>query len=77
LTEDDKDNEVLKLVASLINTVAGSVITVGTLVPIGQLIYGILPNTVESGLVYSSAVICIAIGLSIHLVGHLVLKGLQ
>jgi hypothetical protein len=77
MTEEDKDNEVIKLVASLVNTVAGSVITVGTLVPIAQLVYGILPNNIESGLVYSSAVICIAIGLSIHLAGHLVLKGLQ
>lgn len=67
----------LKLTASLINTVAGSVITVGTLVPIGQLVYGILPITIDSALVYGSAIICIGIGVGIHLAGHLVLKGLQ
>jgi hypothetical protein len=77
VTEEDKDNEVLKLTATLINTVASSVVTIGTLVPIGQLVYGILPNTIESGLVYGSAIICIGIGLGIHLASHLVLKGLQ
>lgn len=56
---------------------ATAVLTVGTFVPLGQYVYGFLPQTTDPNLVYGSAVICIGAAFGIHLLGHWVLGDLE
>ncbi len=77
MTPDDIRNERLKLVANWFNTIATAIITAGTLFPIFQWIYGILPPTTDSALVNGGALICVGAGVLIHLMGQWILGGLQ
>jgi hypothetical protein len=74
---DDRDNEHLKLTANWVNTIATATMTVGTFVPAFQWIYGILPKDTDWALVVTLGVICILLGIFIHLMGHLALGGLK
>jgi len=71
------DDERLKLVANWLNDLATALFTVGALIPAGQLIFNIPPQSTDNGLVVGVGIICIIFGLGIHLVGHFVLGELQ
>ncbi len=77
MTDDDRRNERLKLVATWANTIATAVITVGTFLPTAQFIYGILPAGADQGLIGIGAVICLGTGLILHLTGQWILGGLK
>ena len=77
MTPAEKRNEHRKLAANWANTIATAVMTAGTFIPIAQFIYGILPQGTNLGLIYGSAVVCIAAGLLIHLTGHWFLGDLE
>jgi hypothetical protein len=77
MTLDERRNERLKLIANWANTLATAILTVGTFVPLAQLVYKILPQSVDADLVYGSATLCIAAGWLIHLCGQWVLGGLR
>lgn len=77
MTEEDKRNERRKLLATWMNTIATAVVTVGTFIPIAQAVYGFMPIATDLGLVYGSAIICIGVGCTLHVVGQLVLGGLE
>jgi len=51
--------------------------TVGSFVPLAQFVYGILPANVDLLLVYGSGLICVGCGTLLHLMGHMVLGGLE
>src|SRR6516162_883731 len=71
------DDERLELVANWLNDLATALFTVGALIPAGQLIFNIPPQSTDNGLVVGVGIICIIFGLGIHLVGHFVLGELQ
>ncbi len=77
MTEDERRNEHLKLVANWGNTLATGVITAGVFVPIAQEIFNILPPGTDFGLVAGIGIVCFTVGLCIHLVAHLFLGGLR
>lgn len=77
MTNEDRRNEHRKLFGTWMNTIATAVITVGTFIPIGQTVFNFLPMTVEIGLVYGTAIVCIAAGVGIHLIGHVVIGTLE
>ncbi|CCE08455.1 conserved hypothetical protein [Bradyrhizobium sp. STM 3843] len=77
LTPDDRRNERLKLLANWANTLATAIVSVGVFVPIGQEIYGFLPQSTDPTLVYISAPICFAAGLLLHLGAQWLLGGLR
>ncbi|MGQ0682286.1 hypothetical protein [Bradyrhizobium sp.] len=74
---DERRSERLKLVANWANTIATAVITVGTFVPLGQFVFGILPKDVDLDLVYGAAPLCLGAGVIIHLGGQWTLGGLR
>ncbi|MBV8924406.1 MAG: hypothetical protein JOZ74_03455 [Bradyrhizobium sp.] len=77
MTEGERRNERRKLVANWFNTVATAIMTVGSFVPLAQFVYGILPANVDLLLVYGSGLICVGCGTLLHLMGHMVLGGLE
>jgi len=77
MTDDEILNERLKLLANWGNTLATGILTIGSFIPAAQFIYGILPDTTEASLVWISAVVCIPVGISIHLAGQWILGGLR
>jgi hypothetical protein len=70
LTDDDKDNEHVKLVANWLNTIATAILTAGAFVPAAQYIFGFLPETTDSGLVYGVAIVCVMGAVALHLIGQ-------
>ena len=77
LTADERRNERLKLAANWANTLATAIVSIGAFVPIGQAIYGFLPQNTDPVLVYGSAPICFGAGLFLHLFGQWTLGGLR
>lgn len=77
MTEAERRNERLKLVANWSNTIATAIMTAGTFVPAAQFIYGFLPANTPLDLVYGAGVICIGSGVLIHLMGQWMLGGLR
>ncbi|MGJ5022797.1 hypothetical protein [Bradyrhizobium oligotrophicum] len=77
LTPEERQNERLKLLANWANTLATAIVSVGVFVPIGQEIYGFLPQNTDPTLIYVSAPVCFTAGLILHLVGQWVLGGLR
>ena len=77
LTPDERHNERLKVLANWANTLATAIVSVGVFVPIGQEVYGFLPQNTDPTLVYVSAPICFGAGLLLHLGGQWVLGGLR
>jgi len=73
MTPQEVRNEHAKHVASWLNTLAAGVIAAGTFVPAAQLIFGILPQDADNGLVVGLGGVCVAAGLCLHLVGHFIL----
>ena len=77
MTPDEIHNERIKLTASWANTIAASILTVGTFMPAVQYFYGILPNETDGILMNGLFAICIGTGLLIHLFGQWILGGLR
>ena len=77
MTDEERRNEHMKLVANWCNTLATGVITAGVFVPIAQEIFNILPKDTDFGLVAGIGVVCFAVGLGIHIVAHLFLGALR
>jgi hypothetical protein len=77
LTPDERRNERLKLAANWANALATANVSIGAFVPIGQAVYGFLPQTTDPVLIYGSAPICFGAGLFLHLSGQWALGGLR
>jgi hypothetical protein len=77
MTPDEKGNEYKKLTANWLNTIATALLTVGTLVPIGQFIFGILPQGIDPELVFGAGVVCFVSAVLIHFGGQWVLRNLR
>jgi hypothetical protein len=77
MTPVERRNEHLKLVANWTNTIATAIITAGTLLPAAQFIFNILPANTDTGLVFGTGLVCIAVGAGIHLFGHLFIGSLR
>lgn len=77
MTDEERQNEHFKLVANWGNTLATAIVAAGAFVPAAQAIFGFLPQGTDLALVYGTGAICIGLGLIIHLIGHLILRGLQ
>ena len=77
MTDDDKRNEHLKLVANLGNAVTAGLIAAGVFVPLAQEIFNILPKETDFGLVVGVGMVCFVLGLCIHIVSHLFLGWLR
>ena len=77
MTEDDKDNEHLKLSANLTNTLATAIMTIGGLAPVANWLFGILPANTDSSLIVAVFASCMAAGAALHLAGHLLLGALK
>jgi hypothetical protein len=75
--QGEKDNEHTKYFASLINSVATTVVATGAVVPSINYVYNILPATLEGWQINLMALSCVLSGLFIHLIGHIVLGGLK
>lgn len=76
MTEEDKRNELTQLSASWMNTLATAIITAGTFVPMGQWIFGILPNA-PGVVVGGTAIVCVIGGISLHFIGRAILGSLE
>lgn len=77
MTEEDRRNERLKLAATWMNTLATGIITVGTFIPSAQFVFGILPQGLDSGLIYGSGFGCVGAGILLHLIGQWILGHLE
>ncbi|MET0678499.1 MAG: hypothetical protein ABW175_22100 [Bradyrhizobium sp.] len=77
MTNEDKRNEHRKLFATWMNTLATGIITVGTLIPIGQWVYGFMPATAAPDTIWGTGVVCVGTGFVLHLLGHWMLRGLE
>ena len=77
LTREERQNEHLKLMANWTNTLATAIVTAGCFVPAAQEIFGFLPQGTSLALVYGTGAICVGVGVLLHLLGHLILRGLQ
>jgi hypothetical protein len=78
MTPLERRNEHLKLVANWSNTLATAIMTAGSFIPAAQFLYGILdPAKIDVTLVYGAGVICIGVGVLIHLFGQWMLGGLR
>ncbi|HLG82391.1 MAG TPA: hypothetical protein VKY22_15355 [Bradyrhizobium sp.] len=77
MTDEERRNEHLKLVANWGNTLAAGIVTAGVFVPAAQEIFNILPAGTDNGLVVGVGIVCLAVGLGIHMVAHLFLGGLR
>lgn len=70
-------NERRKLMASLLNTLAGAAVTVGVLAPIAGMLYGVtVPAMSAVGLVVALAVWLVA-GLILHVIARVVLGRIE
>lgn len=76
MTEGEKRNERIKLSAAWANTLATAIITAGAFVPMGQWIFGILPNASPT-VVITTAIVCIIVGSALHFTGRMSLRSLQ
>jgi len=70
MTEEDKRNERLKLLAGWLNTIATATWTVGAFIPAGQYVYGLLPVGLEERVVYGLGAGCMGLGIFIHFAGQ-------
>ena len=77
VTNDERTNEHLKLVANWLNTLATGVIAAGVFVPAANEIFNILPSGTDFGLVVGIGAVCFVLGIALHLIGHLFLGGLR
>jgi hypothetical protein len=77
VTEDDKNNEHWKLIATFLNNAAVATVTVGALTPAAQQFFGLIPANIEPSAINTSAVICIGVGVVLHFVAHAILGGLK
>jgi hypothetical protein len=69
MTDDEKANEISKLIANFLNAVAVAILAAGVFVPSAQFIFGILPSGTDDGLVVGLSMVCIAVAAIIHLTG--------
>ena len=69
--------EQYKLFASLMNTFAGAIVTVGVFTPLAVTIYGIGEPPKNSDLFNGLPFICMGIALGLHIVGQLALARLE
>lgn len=76
MTDDDKENERLKLTANWCNTTSAAVLTAGCLVPLANYLFGMLPNASPT-LIYGTGFSCILGAVLLHLFGQGVLKALK
>jgi hypothetical protein len=70
-------NERLKLTASWLNTVATALMTAGVFAPAASQIYGFGANRADKTLVFVSSALCVAVSLTLHWIGRLLLGGLE
>lgn len=70
-------NERTRLTATWFNGMAVAFIAAGLFAPLAALAYGITEWRIEAGYVLGLIVICMGVGLLLHLVGRLVLGGLR
>ena len=75
MTEDEKDNEQLKLFVGWVNTLSTGIIVAGTFVPALNYVYEILPQTAQGWHIYGGAIICVVVGIVLHIGGQLILSG--
>ena len=73
MTPQEVRNEHARHMASWLNTLAAGIVAAGTFVPAAQLIFRLLPAETDDGLVFGLGAVCVAAGVILHLVGHLVL----
>jgi hypothetical protein len=69
VTNDERTNEHLKLVANWLNTLATGVIAAGVFVPAANEIFNILPSGTDFGLVVGIGAVCFVLGIALHLIG--------
>lgn len=77
MTPEEISNERLKLAGTWLNGLSVAIMTAGSFIPSAQFVFGILPETAETGLVYISAVVCVLTGLSLHSVAQWLFGGLE
>lgn len=77
MTNEDRRNEHRKLFVIWMNTLATGIITVGTLVPIAQWIYGFMPPTATPDTLWGTGIVSVGTGFGLHLLGPWMLRGLE
>lgn len=77
MTPGEISNERLKLVGTWLNGLSVAIMTAGAFIPSAQFVFGVLPETTKTGLVYISAAVCVLTGLSLHLVAQWLFGGLE
>ena len=70
-------NERTKHTASWFNTLATALITAGAFAPAAALVYGLSIPVITSGYVLLLVLVCVGIGVALHLAGRLVLGRLR
>lgn len=70
-------NERRKLTANWLNALAASAITAGTFAPLAALLYGFQSNHVDTFFIIALSVICLTVGIGLHIIGLQMLRGLK
>ena len=70
-------NERLKLTASWLNTLAGACMTAGVIAPLAAALFGVATVPVSSLTLGLGVLIFFLVGIGLHLLARLVLKGLR
>jgi hypothetical protein len=70
-------NERRKLTASWFNAIATALLAAGLFAPAASQIYGFGSNSADKTLVVISSTICVAVSLTLHLIGRQLLGGLE
>lgn len=70
-------NESIKLIATWLNALSVAAIAAGVFAPLVYNVYDFGPKMAPDTPLGSFAVVCICLGLALHLIGHLVLGGLR
>jgi hypothetical protein len=73
MNDNDRNNEIQKLIANWLNTLATGFIVAGTFVPAFQYIYGLLPKDTDWALPVFLGCGCALFGIFLHLLGQLIL----
>ena len=70
-------NETLKLIANWCNAASVALVGAGAFAPVVGFVYEIGPQVGNPAQIWSLAVICLCAGLGLHLIGQVVLGGLD
>jgi uncharacterized membrane protein YjjP (DUF1212 family) len=70
-------NERLKLLASWFNTVSAAFLATGVVAPMITIIYGVASTTLDPALVVASSLICMLVGVGLHLAARSALGELR